>query len=102
MDRVVVSWPAESEGIVDEPCECLHNEGSVDDVNGIKEVVIVMTFWYVFGTDLVFLNFLNFYSSLGIDHDPHVLYVHMTYVYSFSLCFILRTITWPREVIIVL
>ena len=26
------------------------------------------------GTDLLFLNFLNFYSSLGIDHDPHVLY----------------------------
>ena len=43
-----------------------------------------MTFWYVFGTDLTFSNFLNFYSSLGIDHDPHVLYVHMTYVYSFS------------------
>ena len=38
----------------------------------------------------------------GIDHDPHVLYVHMTYVYSFFLCFILHTITWPREVIIVL
>ena len=33
--------------------------------------VIVMTFWYVFiGTDLTFSNFLNFYSSLGIDHDP--------------------------------
>ena len=32
--------------------------------------VIVMTFWYVFGTNLYFLNFLNFYSSLGIDHDP--------------------------------
>ena len=45
--------------------------------------VIVMTFWYVFiGKDLTFSNFLNFYSSLGIDHDPHVLYVHMTYVYS--------------------
>ena len=30
-----------------------------------------MTFWYVFtGTDLTFSNFLNFYSSLGIDHDP--------------------------------
>ena len=37
-----------------------------------------------FGTDLTFSNFLNFYSSLGIDHDHHVLYVHMTYVYSFS------------------
>ena len=34
----------------------------------------------VYGTDLLFLNFLNFYSLFGIDHDPHV---HMTYVYSF-------------------
>ena len=34
-------------------------------------IVIVMTFWYVFiGTDLTFLNFLNFYFSLGIDYDP--------------------------------
>ena len=33
---------------------------------------------------------------------PHVLYVHMTYVYSLFLCFILHTITWPREVIIIL
>ena len=64
--------------------------------------VIVMTFWYVFGTDLTFLNFLNFIFLLGIDHDPHVLNVHMTYVYSFFLCFILHTIIWPREVIIVL
>ena len=31
-------------------------------------------------TDLYFLNFLNF--PFGIDHDPHVLYVHMTYDYS--------------------
>ena len=37
----------------------------------MTEYVIVMTFWYVFiGTDLTFSNFLNFYSSLGIDHDP--------------------------------
>ena len=40
LDRVVVSWPAESESIVDEPCERLHDEGSVDGVNGIKEVWI--------------------------------------------------------------
>ena len=33
--------------------------------------VIVMTFWYVFRNGLTFLsNFLNFYSSFGIDHDP--------------------------------
>ena len=66
-------------------------------------VVIVMTFWYVFiGTDLLFSNFLKLYPSLGIDHDPHVPYVHMTYVYSFSHVSFLHTITWPREVIIVL
>ena len=45
--------------------------------------VIVMTFWYVFGTDLTFSNFLNFYFHLGLITTPHVLYVHMTYVYSF-------------------
>ena len=55
--------------------------------------VIVMTFWYVFGTDLTFFELFKLYSSLGIDHDPHVLYVHMTYVYSFFLCFILHTNT---------
>ena len=61
-----------------------------------------MTFWYVFGTDLSFLNFLNFYFHLGLITTPHVLYVHMTYVYFFFLCFSSHTITWPREVIIVL
>ena len=44
----------------------------------------------------------NFYFHLGLITTPHVLYVHMIYVYSFFLCFILHTITWPREVIIVL
>ena len=47
-------------------------------------IVIVMTFWYVFWNGLTFFELFKFYSSLGIDHDPHVLYVHMTYVYSFS------------------
>ena len=46
--------------------------------------VIVVTFWYVFGTDLTFLNFLNFYFHLGLITTPHVLHDHMTYVYSFS------------------
>ena len=32
------------------------------------------------GMDLYFLNFFISLFSLGIDHDPHVLYVHMTYV----------------------
>ena len=32
--------------------------------------VIVMTFWYVFGTDLSFFKLFKLYLSLGIDHDP--------------------------------
>ena len=43
-----------------------------------------MTFWYIFWNRLSFLNFLNFYFHLGLITTPHVLYVHMTYVYSFS------------------
>ena len=46
-----------------------------------------MTFWYVFGTDLTFSNFLNFYFHLGLITTPHVFYVHMTYVYFLFLCF---------------
>ena len=61
-----------------------------------------MTFWYVNRTDLTFSNFLNIYFHLGLIMTPHVLYVHMTYVYSFFTCFILHTIIWPREVIIIL
>ena len=38
----------------------------------------------LFGMDLYFLNFLNFYFHSGLITTPHVLYVHMTYVYSFS------------------
>ena len=67
-----------------------------------KVNVIVMTFWYVFGTDLYFLNFLNFIFYSGLITNPHASYGHMTYVYSFFICFIIHTITWPREVIIVL
>ena len=36
------------------------------------------------GTDLLFSNFLNFIFHTGLITTPHVLYVHMTYVYSFS------------------
>ena len=61
--------------------------------------VIVMTFWYVLRNGLNFFELFKTLFSLGIDHDPHV---HMTYVYSLFLCFILHMITWPREVIIIL
>ena len=65
-------------------------------------LVIVMTFWYIFWNGLVFFELFKIYFHLGLIMTPHVLYVHMTYVYSFFLYFFLHTITWPREVIIVL
>ena len=43
-----------------------------------SELVIVMTFWYIFWNGLSFFEFFKLLFSLGIDHDPHVLYVHMT------------------------
>ena len=64
--------------------------------------VIVMTFWYIFRNGLNFFELFKLYFHLGLIMTPHVFYVHMTYVYSFFLCFILHTITWPREVIIIL
>ena len=65
--------------------------------------VIVMTFWYVFGTDLTFFELLKkLYCHLGLITTPMFFYVHTTYVYSLFLCFTLHTIIWPREVIIVL
>ena len=33
---------------------------------------------------LKFFKLFKLLFSLGIDHDPHVFYDHMTYVYSFS------------------
>ena len=36
-----------------------------------------------------FSNFLNFILHLGLITTPHVLYVHMIYVYSLSLMFYL-------------
>ena len=36
------------------------SKGGMLKVLAVEQTVIVMTFWYVFGTDLTFLNFLNF------------------------------------------
>ena len=47
-------------------------------------VVIIMTFWYVFGMDLSFFELFKLYFHLGLIMTPHVFYVHMTYVYSLS------------------
>ena len=63
--------------------------------------VIVMTFWYVFWNGLNFFKLFKLYFHLGLIMIPHVLYVHMTYVNSFSYVS-LHMITWPREVIIIL
>ena len=66
------------------------------------DVSLFLSFGNVLDSTHIFRTFLTFILHLRLITTPHVLYVHMTYVYSFSLCFLLRTITWPREVIIVL
>ena len=58
-------------------------------------------FGNVFWNGLIFFKLFLYSFSLGLITTPHVLYVHMTYVYSFFSC-LSHTITWPREVIIVL
>ena len=59
-------------------------------------------FWYIFWNGLKFFELFKLLFSNGIDHDLHVFYDHMTYVYFFFLCFFLHMITWPSEVIIIL
>ena len=44
--------------------------------------VIVMTFWYVYSERTYFFSNFYLYFHLGLITTPHVLYVHMTYVYS--------------------
>ena len=56
--------------------------------------VIVMTFWYVLWNGLNFFELFQLLFLLGIDHDP------LCFLCSHDLCFILHTITWPREVIL--
>ena len=46
--------------------------------------VIVMTFWVRLWNGLNFFELFKLYFHLGLITTPHVLYVHMTYVYSFS------------------
>ena len=48
-----------------------------------------MTFWYVYWNGLTFFELFKLYFHLGLITTPHVLYVHMTYVYSLSLMFYL-------------
>ena len=43
-----------------------------------------MTFWYVLLERTYFFFKLFIILRLGLITTPHVLYVHMTYVYSFS------------------
>ena len=79
------------------------DRGLVYNVTGAMwAYVIILTFGNVLEWTYLFLNFFNFYFLLRLVTTPHVFYVHMTYVYSLSLCFSLHMITWPREVIIVL
>ena len=46
--------------------------------------VIVMTFWYVFWNGLRFFKLFKLYFHWGLITTPHVFYVHMTCVNSFS------------------
>ena len=55
-----------------------------DHVSSHLLFVIVMTFWYVCWNGLNFFELFKLYFHLGLITTPHVLYVHMTYVYSFS------------------
>ena len=43
-----------------------------------------MTFWYVYRNGLNFFELSKLHFYLGLITTPHVLHVHMTYVYSFS------------------
>ena len=63
----------------------------------LQEHVIVMTFWYVYRNGLQIFFELFFILSLGIDHDPHVLYAHMTYVYFLFLMFHSFTRVYGQE-----
>ena len=49
-----------------------------------RMTVIVMTFWYIFWNGLKFFKLFKLYFLMGLITTPHVFYVHMTYVYSFS------------------
>ena len=49
--------------------------------------VIVMTLRYDFWNGLIFFELFKLYFHLGLITTPHVLYVHMTYVYSLFLMF---------------
>ena len=61
--------------------------------------VIVMTFWYVLWNELNFFKHFKLLFSNGIDHDPHIF--HDLCLFPFPM-FLSHTITWPREVIIIL
>ena len=67
-----------------------------------QNVVIVMTFGNVFWNGLIFFKLFILFS-FGIDHDPPCFpCLHDLCLFPFLLCSSPHTITWPREVIIVL
>ena len=49
--------------------------------------VIVMTFWYVFGTDLTFFELFKLYFHLGLIMTPHVFYDLCLFPFSYVLSF---------------
>ena len=54
-------------------------------------LVIIMTFWYVFGMDFNFFELFELLFLTGLIMNPHVFYVHMTYVYVSFLMFYLSS-----------
>ena len=80
---------------------------SAQTVRKVPQVqgVIVMTFWYVFRNGLNFFELFKLYFHLGLITTPHALCPYAPMPYAFLFYFymlIFHTITWPREVIIVL
>ena len=53
----------------------------------LSKSVIIMTFWYVYWKGLNFFELFKLYFHWGLVTNPHVFYDHMTYVYSFLICF---------------
>ena len=65
-----------------------------------SELPLFLLFGNNFKLNSFILDFFNFYSSHEIGHNPPC--SHDLFSFSYVLCFSLHTITWPREVIIVL
>ena len=60
------------------------NKATTGMYRGGKVLVIVMTFWYVFGMDLTFFELFKLYFHLGLITTPHVLCLFLSHVSFFT------------------